>query len=246
MKLKTVTIDGKVYAEVEGDKPIYVHDDGKEMPHDAVHSVATIARLNNEAKTNREAKEAAEKALKAFEGIEDPTAAKKAIQTMQNLDDKKLVDAGEVEKVKAEAIKAVEEKYAPIVQQRDSLEAQLHGELIGGGFARSKYIQDNIAVGQHFKIEEGKVVAYDQKGEKIYSRLRPGELANVDEALESLVGGYQHKDLILKGGKGNGGGFQSGGKGGASSGMKRSEMSVSQRAEYIKEHGQDSFLKLPN
>ncbi|EKU62129.1 hypothetical protein ACINNAV113_2926 [Acinetobacter baumannii Naval-113] len=35
MKLKTVTIDGKVYAEVDGDKPIYIHDDGKEMPHDA-------------------------------------------------------------------------------------------------------------------------------------------------------------------------------------------------------------------
>ena len=50
MKLKTVTIDGKVYAEVDGDKPIYIHDDGKEMPHDAPHSVATIARLNNEAK----------------------------------------------------------------------------------------------------------------------------------------------------------------------------------------------------
>ena len=77
MKLKTVTIDGKVYAEVDGDKPIYIHDDGKEMPHDAPHSVATIARLNNEAKTHREAKEAAEKALKAFEGIEDPAAAKR-------------------------------------------------------------------------------------------------------------------------------------------------------------------------
>ncbi|MUS05525.1 hypothetical protein DIP89_20780, partial [Acinetobacter baumannii] len=105
------------------------------------HSVATIARLNNEVKTHREAKEAAEKALKAFEGIEDPAAAKKALQTIQNLDDKKLVDAGEVEKVKAEAIKAVEEKYAPIVEQRDALEASLHKELIGGGFARSKYIQ---------------------------------------------------------------------------------------------------------
>ncbi|MDK5998245.1 DUF6651 domain-containing protein, partial [Acinetobacter baumannii] len=238
-----------------GDKPIYIHDDGKEMPHDAPHSVATIARLNNEAKTHREAKEAAEKALKAFEGIEDPAAAKKALQTIQNLDDKKLVDAGEVEKVKAEAIKAVEEKYAPIVEQRDALEASLHKELIGGGFARSKYIQDNIAVpvdmvqatfGHHFKIEEGKVVAYDQNGEKIYSRVRPGELANVDEALESLVGGYQHKDLILKGGKGTGGGFQSGGKGGAPTGMKRSEMSVSQKADYIKEHGNDAFLKLPN
>lgn len=254
MKLKTVTVEGKTYAEVNDQgQPIYVHEDGKEVGHDAPQTVATIARLNGEAKTNRERYEKAESSLKAFEGIEDPTAAKKALQTIQNLDDKKLVDAGEVDKVKAEAIKAVEEKYAPVLAQRDELQASLHKELIGGGFARSKYIQDNIAVpvdmvqatfGQHFKIEEGKVVAYDQNGEKIYSRVRPGELANVDEALESLVGGYQHKDLILKGGKGSGGGFQ-GGKGGAPAGVKRSEMSVSQKADFIKEHGNDAFLKLP-
>lgn len=226
MKLKTVTVEGKTYAEVNDQgQPIYVHEDGKEVGHDAPQTVATIARLNGEAKTNRERYEKAESSLKAFEGIEDPAAAKKAIETLKNFDDKKLVDAGEVEKVKAEAIKAVEEKYAPIVQERDSFQAQLHNELIGGGFARSKYIQDNIAVpvdmvqaqfGKSFKIEEGKVVAYGTDGQKIYSRARPGEVADFDEALESLVGGYPHKDSILKGGQGSGGGFQgNGGQGGA-------------------------------
>lgn len=220
MKLKTVTIEGKTYAEVDGDKPIYIHDDGKEAPHDAAHTVATISRLNGEAKTHREAKEQLEAKLKGFEGIEDPAAAKKALETLKNFDDKKLVDAGEVEKIKLEAIKAVEEKYAPIVQERDAFQSQLHNELIGGGFARSKFIQDNIAVpvdmiqatfGQSFKIEDGKVVAYGTDGQKIYSRTRPGEVADFDEALETLIGGYQYKDHILKGGQGSGGGFQGGG-----------------------------------
>ena len=221
MKLKTQTIDGKTYAEVnEHGLPIYVHDDGKEVAHDAPQTVATISRLNGEATTNRERYEKAESSLKAFEGIEDPAAAKKAMETLKNFDDKKLVDAGEVEKVKAEAIKAVEEKYAPIVQERDAFQTQLHNELIGGGFARSKYIQDNIAVpvdmvqaqfGKSFKIEEGKVVAYGTDGQKIYSRARPGEVADFDEALESLVGGYQYKDSILKGSQSQGGGFQGGG-----------------------------------
>lgn len=224
MKLKTVTVDNKTYAEVnEQGLPLYIHDDGKEMAHDAAQTVATISRLNGEAKTNRERYEKAESTLKAFEGIEDPVAAKKALETLKNFDDKKLVDAGEVEKVKAEAIKAVEDKYAPIVQERDAFQSQLHSELIGGGFARSKFIQDNIAVpvdmiqatfGQSFKIEEGKVVAYGADGQKIYSRARPGEVANFDEALETLVDGYQHKDSILKGGQGSGGGFQGGGQGG--------------------------------
>ena len=99
--------------------------------------------------------------------------------------------------------------------------------LQAGGFARSKYIQDNIAVpadmiqaqfGKNFQIENGKVVAVGADGQKIYSRTRPGEVADFDEALESLVGGYQHKDSILKGGQGSGGGFQ--GNGGNKSGPK--------------------------
>lgn len=221
MKLKTVAIEGKTYAEVnEQGQPLYIHDDGKEVAHDAPQTVATISRLNGEARTNRERYEAAETSLKAFEGIEDPTAAKKALETLKNFDDKKLVDAGEIEKVKAEAIKAVEDKYAPIVQERDAFQSQLHNELIGGGFARSKFIQDNIAVpvdmiqatfGKSFQIEGGKVVAVGADGQKIYSRARPGEVADFDEALETLVGGYQHKDSILKGGQGSGGGFQGGG-----------------------------------
>ncbi|MFV5381363.1 DUF6651 domain-containing protein [Acinetobacter towneri] len=243
MKLKTVTIEGKTYAEVnEQGLPLYIHDDGKEVAHDAPQTVATISRLNGEAKTNRERYEKAESALKTFEGIEDPAAAKKALETLKNFDDKKLVDAGEVEKIKLEAIKAVEEKYAPIVQERDAVQQQLHKELIGGGFARSKFIQENIAVpvdmiqatfGQSFKIEEGKVVAYGADGQKIYSRTRPGEVADFDEALETLVGGYQYKDHILKGGQGSGGGFQGGGQGGAKKSLSDCK-TREEKAEFLK------------
>ena len=253
MKLKTVTVEGKTYAEVnEQGLPLYIHDDGKEVAHDAPQTVATISRLNGEAKTNRERYETAETSLKAFEGIDDPTAAKKAMETLKNFDDKKLVDAGEVEKVKAEAIKAVEDKYAPIVQERDAFQSQLHNELIGGGFARSKFIQDNIAVpvdmiqatfGKNFQIEGGKVVAVGADGQKIYSRARPGEVADFDEALETLVGGYQHKDSILKGNQSGGGGFQN--NGGQNSGLKRGDMTAKDKSDYLKAHGQESYLKLP-
>ena len=251
MKLKTQTIDGKTYAEVnEHGLPIYVHDDGKEVAHDAAQTVATITRLNGEAKTNRERYEKAESALKTFEGIEDPAAAKKALETLKNFDDKKLVDAGEVEKVKAEAIKATEDKYAPIVQERDAFQTQLHNELIGGGFARSKYIQDNIAVpvdmiqatfGKNFQIEDGKVVAVGADGQKIYSRTRPGEVADFDEALESLVGGYQHKDSILKGSQAGGAGYQGGGSQGGAKIMSRQQFDAldpTGRAQFAREGGQ--------
>lgn len=250
MKLKTIEVNGQTYAVIQEGKPVYVHEDGSEVPHDAPHTVATISRLNGEAKTHREAKEQLEAKLKGFEGIEDPVAAKKALETLKNFDDKKLVDAGEVEKIKLEAIKAVEEKYAPIVQERDAFQTQLHNELIGGGFARSKFIQDNIAVpvdmiqatfGKNFQIENGKVVAVGADGQKIYSRTRPGEIADFDEALETLVGGYQHKDSILKGSQAGGGGFQGGGQGGGAKTLSRQQFESLDpvgRAQFAREGGQ--------
>ena len=227
MKLK---LDENGHVVVQDGKPVYVHDDGKEVAFDAPQTVATITRLNGEAKTHREAKEQFEAQVKAFEGL-DPVKVKEALGIVQNLDAKKLVDAGEVDKVKAEITDALKKTYEPQIQQltteRDAVQQQLHSELIGGGFARSKFIQDNIAVpvdmiqatfGKNFQIENGKVVAVGADGQKIYSRARPGEVADFDEALESLVGGYPHKDSILKGGQGSGGGFQ--GDGGNKSGPK--------------------------
>lgn len=220
MKLKTVEVDGKQYAEIQDGKPVYVEDDGKEVAFDAVGTRATITRLNAEAKSHRERAEAAEKTAKAFEGIEDAAAARKALELVANLDAKKLVDAGEIEKVKAEIGKAFETKLGEATTRADQLEQQLYAEKIGGSFARSKVIADKLAIpadmvqarfGQQFKIEDGKVVAYDGSGNKLYSRARPGELADFDEALETLVEQYPHKDHILKASGANGGGAPNGG-----------------------------------
>lgn len=61
MKLKTVEVNGKSYAEVDANGlPVYVHDDGKEIGFDAAQAVGKISSLNGEAKSHREAKEAAE------------------------------------------------------------------------------------------------------------------------------------------------------------------------------------------
>lgn len=215
MKLKTVEVDGKQYAEIQDGKPVYVEDGGQEIAFDAVGTRSTITRLNAEAKSHRERAETAEKTVKAFEGIDDPAAAKKALETMANLDAKKLVDAGEIEKVKGEISKAFQTQLDEANGKVQSFEQQLYAEKIGGSFARSKMIADELAVpadmvqatfGKAFKIEEGKVVAYDANGNKIFSQARPGELADFDEALKTLVEAYPHKDHILKpsGAKGSG------------------------------------------
>jgi hypothetical protein len=228
MKLKR---DEHGHVVVDDGKPVYVYDDGKEVPFDAPGAVAKIGQLNNENKTRREAAEEAQAKLKAFEGIADPAAALKALETVANIDGKKLIDAGKVEEVKAEAkrafddqVKAMAEAHKPVIAERDQLRGQLHSEKLGNAFSRSKYIADKLAVpvdmvqaafGSGFKVEDAGIVGY-QGGNKIFSRVKPGDVAGFDEALEIMVDAYPFKDSILKGSGANGGGAGGGAKGGSS------------------------------
>lgn len=216
MKLK---LDENGHVVVKDGKPVYVHEDGKEVAFDAPGTVATITRLNGEAKSHRERAEKAEGLLKAFEGIDDAEAARKALETVANLDQGKLVQAGKVEEIKAAAQKAAKEQLEAmskthaielqkVKDENAKLQTTLNNELIGGSFNRSKYISEKAAIpadlvqarfGSQFKIEDGKVIGYDSAGNKIFSRSRPGEVADFEEALELIVDQYPNKDQILKG-----------------------------------------------
>lgn len=238
MKLK---LDEQGHVVVQDGKPVYVHDDGKEIPFDAAAATSKIASLNGEAKSHRERAEAAEAKVKAFDGLDDPAEARKALETLKNLDQKKLIDAGEVEKVKAEVIKTYEEKLKAETDRAAGLEGQLYDEKIGGSFARSKFITEKLLIpadiaqasfGKAFKIEDGRVVAYDHTGSKIFSRARPGELADFDEAVETLVNNYPNRDAILRGSGASGGGTNpNGGGGGAKKTLTRAQFDALGPAE---------------
>lgn len=218
MKLKTVEVNGKHYAEIDPQgMPIYTHEDGNDIPFDAVGTVATISRLNGEAKQHREGKQAAELKLRAYAGISDPEAAIRALDTMSKVDQKKLIDAGEVDRVRDEIGKAFQSQLSEANERTAALEHQLYSEKIGGSFARSKFISDRLAIpadmvqasfGKNFKIEDGGIVPYDSHGQKIYSRSRPGEVADFDEGLELMIDNYAYKDNILKAPQQSGGGTQ--------------------------------------
>lgn len=230
MKLK-LDADGHVVV-VDG-KPVYVHDDGKELPFDAPQAMQTISARNAEAKSHREAKEAAETRLKAFEGIEDPKAAREALDKLKNIDAGKLQDGAAVERRIAEAIKAVEDKYAPVTAERDSLKGELYSEKIGGSFVRSKFIAEKVAIppdflkaqfAGNFKIEGGKIVPYDSAGNQLFSRANPGQVADFEEAIEILITSHPQRDAILKStGGGSGAPVNGGGKGGGAKTITRAE-----------------------
>lgn len=147
MKLKTVEINGKQYAEIDtAGLPVYVHDDGKEIGFDAPLATKKITELNGEAKNHRLAKEAAEEKLAKFAAIEDPKKAIEALEMLSKIDQKKLLDAGQVDQVKAEITKNFQQQLDEEKQRSQMLEKQLYDSMIGGSFAGSKYIADKIAI----------------------------------------------------------------------------------------------------
>ncbi|MDE3932360.1 tape measure protein, partial [Glaesserella parasuis] len=185
MKLK---LDENGNVVVVDGKPVYIHDDGKEIPFDAPQAMQKISSLNAENKQHREAKEKAE-----------------------------------AEKVRQEVIKGYEQKLADAKALAEKVQGQLHTELIGGSFARSKFVTEKLAMpvdvaqaffGKHFSIDEnGAILAKDAFGNEIFSRVKPGQRADFEEALEALVDAYPNKNSILKGSGSSGGG---GGAGGSS------------------------------
>lgn len=215
MKLK---LDANGNAVLVDGKPVYVHEDGKEIPFDAAGTVATITRLNAEAKTHRVEKETALEQLKQFAGIEDPAAALQALKTVANIDQKKLVDAGQIEQVRSEITKGFQAQLDTLNGEKQGLEKQLYGAMVGNAFASAAILPKlNIPAdlvqarfGSAFKVEDGKVVAYDANGNKLFSRQKPGEIADFNEGLELLIDQYPHKDAIFKGGGQSGSGAQSG------------------------------------
>jgi hypothetical protein len=210
MKLK-VDETGNV-ALFEG-KPVYIHEDGREIPFDAPQAMKKISELNGENKSRREQAEKAEALLKSFEGIE-PDKAKTALETLKKIDAKTLIDAGEVDRVKLEATKAYEDQlkalktqYDPIITERDTLRSKLVSERIGHAFSGSRFINDKLVIpapmaqaafGGNFRLENDVIVGYNADGSKIYSSERPGELAGFEEALTTLVNKYPYKDQIIK------------------------------------------------
>lgn len=227
---------GNIVMTGEGDKrmPVFIHANGTEAPFDGDQTIGAIARLNGEAKSHREAKEAAEAKLKSFEGIEDGAAALAALATVKNLGAGELKTAAQVQEIKdaaaksateavAAATRQAEEKQRALTEQNEKLTANLNNHIIGGAFSGSKFITDKLTIpadiaqkvfGDRFKVENGKLVPLGADGNPIFSATNHGNHADFEEALSVMVGQYANKDSILKGTGASGGGATGGGGGG--------------------------------
>jgi len=233
MKLKTETLNGVAYAVLTAEGlPVYTHDDGKEIGFDAASTVATISRLNAEARDHRLGKEKAEGSLKVYEGL-DPAVARDAIDKLSKIDAKALVAAGDMDAAIQAALKPYVEKLAAAEKTTGELTTSLHKQTIGSKFAQSKFAAEKLTpagvdlirtiYGDRLKVDGETIYGVDPAGQKLYSRTRHGEPADFDEVIEALVETYPHKDHILKGTVGAGGGAPQGQGGAHGKTMKQAE-----------------------
>lgn len=211
----------------DGD-PVYVDANGVEK----TVGVDTIARLNNEAKEHRIAKEDALAKLKAYEGI-DAQKAREALETVAKLDANKLIDTGEVDKLKSQITQQFQTQIDEKNNAYNDLKSKYENMIVDNAFSNSDFIRNNVAVPtdmfeakfrSNFKVENGDVVAYGYDGSRLMSKTRAGEYATVEEAMQILAESHPQKDIILKANPGSGSGSGTGG-GSAGGGryMKRSD-----------------------
>ena len=232
LKLK---FDEAGHVVVQDNKPVYVDDsdNGRERPIDVDMLSTKITALNGEAMGYRKYKEEIERQLAAFEGV-DPEKAREAIKLQENLSAGELKTAAQVEEIKANAMKAAEQRVADgvktvteklTVAEKRALEltSALSSEKIGNAFATSKYISEKLTLpapaaqkifGEHFRLEEGKIMAYGSDNRPIISKRNPGDFADTEEAIELLVDSYAYRDNIVRGTGGGSGGRPAGGGGG--------------------------------
>ncbi len=249
MKLK---LDESGNAVLLEGKPVYVSEDGKDLPFDVPAAMSKIAALNAEAKEHRLKKNEYAEQLKKFDGIDDPAVALDAMEKVKNLDLTKMLDVDKVEALKRQMADTFEVNKKSILDSfekekrelKNALEAKdkdIYKLMVSSQFAKSPFFSGenpktllpaDMATeyfGKHFKIEENRIVGYID-GEKILSKTKYGELADFDEALETIIDKYPMKERILK--AGHAGGPPASGN-----------SSPGSQGNVIHRHDQSSFIK---
>ena len=164
--------------------------------------------------------------------------ADEAMEKIANFNDKDWLKAEKVEKLKEEMASSYNEKLTNVqngfnLKEKDykqalnTKDAQMRKLMITNLFSTSPYFSGSnpkttlppaIAesyFGKNFKVEEDektkmvKLVPYHDNGEVVLSRERPGEIADLPEAMTAIFEASPFKDQLLKssgGGSGAGGG----------------------------------------
>lgn len=205
---------------------------------------AEVEGLSSALGKERAARNEAEKKLKAFDGIEDPEKAREALRTVGNLDTEKRKTAEEMERQFEARLAPVKKQLEEAEAERDRLSTELYEERVTGFFLRSPFVGEKLAIppraaaamyGKNFKLEDGKVVAYDAHGNVIYGE--DGKPADPEMAIQRLIQADPDRDRLLRGAPGGSGSpADRGNEGGVANPWKKDTYNLTQQGKLILEN----------
>jgi len=219
MKLK---LDENGNVVVKDGMPIYVDSEGKDIVHDAPKLLFKVTSLTEEKDRHFEKANGLQKTLDLFKGI-DPEKAKEALSVVEKLDGKKMIEAGEFDKLKdqmqeisAQKLDELKQSYETKLGETEAInstqQSTIEHLMITNNFAQSPWfsgptpktvLAPDLAANlfkPYFKVEGAgqdiKMVGY-LDGEKIPSRKNVGEPADFDEAISTIIERHPGKDRFL-------------------------------------------------
>lgn len=229
-------LDDEGHVVVQDGMPVYVHDDGKEMPLDAPALIKSTNNFADERSRYHNKIKGFENQLAAYNDADgnplDPESVHKALSTVKNLSEKELYTAEKVEIMKQKMGETFENDRKTMVtaheqamKEKEAEIQKLHNDardlMVRNAFSQSELfsgpkpltrLTPDIAAAyfdKNFKVEgEGA----DAKlvgvldGEVIPSQRKYGQPADFDEAIEVIISKYPYKDRIMNNTKGGPGG----------------------------------------
>lgn len=225
MKLK-LNEDGS--AVVADGMPVYVHDDGSEVPFDVTKTMRQVDNFAQERDRYHTKIKGFEKTIDGFKddagNLLDIDEAKKALKTVKNLSEEQLFTADKVETMRQKMGETftlekqqLAEKHKNDLTEKDGeierLNGNVRGLLVRNAFSQSKFFSGEDPItnmppdvaadffGKYFKVEgEGMdaTLVGVLNGEVIPSKKSYGHVADFDESIEAIINVYPHKDRIMK------------------------------------------------
>jgi hypothetical protein len=217
----------------ESGNPVFVYPDGNEVDFDADRQVVKIRELTEKASKRKTSLDTANGSLslltEAGIDVEDNEsiktyikAAKTNADTVKNYDDKDMVAADEVQKIKDEEAKrytdqiaANDRKYKTAIETKDALlvakDASIHKSIVRNAFLTSDFVKNKTSyptaeiayrdLQGKFIVEEvdGEAVAFgiDRDGDKLHSLKDPTDYAGAHEAIEIIITNHPQKEALL-------------------------------------------------
>lgn len=267
LKLK---LDDDGHVVLRDGQPVY-SDGDREIAFDFARAKATIKELSEERDEHlgeiERLKRENRDVTKRYKKLEDrggPEAAIKALDTIagleaEDLDAKEL--AGRVEAQEAE-IHTLREQLKTKEEETATLQRDFEFKTVSDHFGSSPIVREQLVpmpvafwmrnFKDHFKLENGKLVAYYQSGRKVYSSNAntASEPADFDDALRLIIEqDYpSEKDKFFResGAAGSATGGESGLPRGAHGVRTRKDLkTLAQKTEFIDKEGAEAYAALP-